>query len=176
MIRRGDAQSWATFSECGRYRYELGRVWSPRKPFFLVCGLNPSTADERKPDPTITRCLGFAQREGCGGLLMVNAFAWRETDSKLLAGVHAAHGCDPVGEIITNPDGGLNVNDAAIVDAWSRASIRVAAWGAPHKSLHARVHGLAAAYPWQCFRLTKDGFPEHPLYMPRAQPLRRLPA
>lgn len=168
MIRRGDDLAWATFSDCGRYRYELGRVWSPRKPLFLVCGLNPSTADERKPDPTITRCLGFAKREGCGGLLMVNAFAWRETDSKLLALVPSQHGCNPVGE-----DGG-QANDEAIAQARERASRYVAAWGAPHKSLHGRVRSLASLYAWECFKLTAAGFPYHPLYLPADQPMRAL--
>ena len=165
MIRRGDEQAWATFSDCGRYRYELGRVWSPRKPLFMCCGLNPSTADERNPDPTITRLLGFATREGCGGLLMVNAYAWRETDSKLLAGVRALHGCNPVGE-----DVGL-VNDQAIFDAYGRATIRLAAWGAPHKTLRERCRALARFHEWKCLLLTADGFPGHPLYVPADQPL-----
>lgn len=170
MNRRGDDLAWAVFSDCERYRYELGRVWSPRKPLFLVVGLNPSTADERRSDPTITRCLGFATREGCGGLLMLNAFAWRETKSELLAKVHEMHGCNPVGE-----ESG-QVNDEAIAAAWQRASIRVAAWGAPHKSLQPRVRGLATLYDWQCFRITQDGFPYHPLYQPADQTLRPLRA
>jgi hypothetical protein len=165
MIRRGDATSWAVFSDCERYRYELGRVWTPSKPLFLVAGLNPSTADELKPDPTITRCMGFAAREGCGGLLMVNAYAWRETDSHLLARVYADHGVSPVGE-----DHG-QATDVAIASARARASRHVAAWGAPHKSLHARVRNLASLYPWECFKLTGGGFPWHPLYLPSNQAL-----
>lgn len=46
----------------------------------MFIGLNPSTADESKDDPTIRRCIRFAKDWGYGGLLMMNAFAFRATD------------------------------------------------------------------------------------------------
>lgn len=157
MIRRGDAQSWALFSDCERYRYELGRCWSPNLPTMCVCGLNPSIADHAINDPTIRRCIGFAVREGCGTLLMVNAFAWRATDPKEL--LTAA---DPVG-----PE-----NDASILDARSSSSLDVAAWGKPHKRLRWRLVDLASDSLWRAFKLTDDGlFPRHPLYVRADSPL-----
>ena len=45
----------AIFSEDRKYRYVLWRVWNLSRPIFLQIGLNPSKADERINDPTITR-------------------------------------------------------------------------------------------------------------------------
>jgi hypothetical protein len=156
MIHRGDSRSWAKFSDDLRYRYELGRCWSPNLPTMLVAGLNPSTANETANDPTIRRCLAFAAREHCGTLLMVNAFAWRATEpAELLAAA------DAVG-----PE-----NNAAIADARDRALIHVAAWGKPHPRLRWRLGNLTQ-FPWRAFKLTDDGlYPRHPLYLRADCPL-----
>jgi hypothetical protein len=34
--------------------------------------LNPSTADAVQLDPTLRRCVGFAKREGYGGMVILN--------------------------------------------------------------------------------------------------------
>jgi len=39
--------------------------------------LNPSAADAFRDDPTIRRCMGFAQQWGYGSLSVGNLFAWR---------------------------------------------------------------------------------------------------
>jgi hypothetical protein len=132
----------------------------------MVCGLNPSTADERTDDPTIRRCLGFANSFECGGLLMVNAFAWIETYSAKLRDTGDRN---PVGE-----ESGTD-NDGAIQSSWDRSTLRVAAWGAvKHPKLLPRVTSLARLYPWLCFKVTKDGMPNHPLYLPKDASLRLL--
>jgi Protein of unknown function (DUF1643) len=58
----------AVISACGRYRYLLTRQVASggRRTTFIM--LNPSTADASNDDPTIRRCIGFAQRWGCGQL------------------------------------------------------------------------------------------------------------
>jgi hypothetical protein len=40
-------------------------------------GLNPSTADDQKPDQTISRMLGFAERNGFDGFIMFNLYPKR---------------------------------------------------------------------------------------------------
>jgi hypothetical protein len=45
----------AEFSPCGKYRYALWRIWDFKKPLAMFIGLNPSTADASKDDPTIKR-------------------------------------------------------------------------------------------------------------------------
>lgn len=68
----------AIISDCGRYRYQLGRTWSDG-PIARFIMLNPSTADATEDDPTIRRCISFAKREGAGAISVVNLFAFRAT-------------------------------------------------------------------------------------------------
>lgn len=68
-------QTGATFSKDRLYRYQLWRIWDESKPYMNVIGLNPSTADETKDDPTIRRCLGFAKAWGYGALRVADAEA-----------------------------------------------------------------------------------------------------
>lgn len=49
-----------------------------KKPL-LVLGLNPSTADEKKPDATIRKIMGFAERWGYDSFIMVNLYPLRCT-------------------------------------------------------------------------------------------------
>ena len=80
-----EVQRSAVISPDGLYRYRLDRWWGPesegmgsnRMPFMM---LNPSTADADEDDRTIRRCIGFAHREGCNGITVVNIGAYRATD------------------------------------------------------------------------------------------------
>ena len=53
----------AVFSPDRTYRYLLIRRWESAPPLVWVM-LNPSTAGAFADDPTIRRCVRFAQREG----------------------------------------------------------------------------------------------------------------
>ena len=61
------------FSPCRTWRYTLERVWAPPEGYrgarevAAFIGLNPSTADEVKNDPTVTRCINYARRWGFHG-------------------------------------------------------------------------------------------------------------
>ena len=148
-------QSNAVLSDCGRYRYRLDRRWGNGPTMGFVM-LNPSTADAEVDDPTIRRCIGFAKREGCGSLQVVNLFAFRATDPEEL---YAAD--DPVGP----------GNDNHVRYVLNRARIAVAAWGA-HRL--ARDPGDALAKGWRrmvCLGKTKAGAPRHPLYVRKDAPL-----
>ncbi len=146
----------AHFSPCRRYRYWLRIVWDASLPLLVVVGLNPSTADEFKDDPTLRRVQGFAHDMGFGGVLMLNAFAWRSTDPRGLIGIP-----DPIG-----PENTVQQLATWIDEAGPHRAI--AAWGAniaSMKSLRFRLTQLAALR-FDCLRKTKDGHPEHPLYLP----------
>jgi len=84
--------SGAVFSPCDRYRYVLWRTWKPHIPSVVFIGLNPSTADAQRNDPTIRRCIGFAQTWGYGGIIIANLFSYRATQPNTLRQVS-----DPVG-------------------------------------------------------------------------------
>lgn len=144
----------AVISEDGKYRYSLLRVWGdePRATFVM---LNPSTADAELDDPTIRRCVGFAKAWGCGGIEVVNLFAYRATIPLALYGV-----ADPVG-----PE-----NDRYIVEATTphkRIKFVVCAWGVVDKPL---VDGRANFVKQligerYALEFTAGGHPRHPLYL-----------
>lgn len=157
--------SAAIISPCGAYRYTLHRripsVLRWVKPCLFVM-LNPSTADATMDDPTIRRCIGFAKREGCTGLTVVNLFALRATDPAELA-KHA----DPIG-----PDNSKHVVEQ--IDQHQGIGAIVVAWGS-HPMARAHVCrpivDLLAASGACCLGTTKDGHPRHPLYVKGDQPL-----
>lgn len=170
LSMEGARDSWATFSSCGAFRYMLGRHWDETLPVMVVCMLNPSTADHRKSDPTVTRMIGFAKREECGGLVVVNAFAYRATDPRELLRVE-----DPVGP---RNDDAINL---AVAGTLLPTMLKViAAWGAPaNKKIEGRLNQveclirMARGVVWHLGDRTKHGHPRHPLYLRRDVPLKK---
>ena len=153
----------ATFSRDRAYRYALTRQWDSRPPAVFVM-LNPSTADAVRDDPTVTRCLGFARRENCGGLVIVNLFALRTTDPRELRG-HP----DPVG----------TGNDWFIREHCGAGRLVIAAWGT-HGRLGGRDRAVLAMLrdaraAVRCLGVTAGGMPRHPLYLPRGAQLASYP-
>lgn len=149
-----DTSSSATYSDCESYRYELTRVWDAQGPKVLFVMLNPSTATEVQNDPTVERCERRARALGFGGFRVVNIFAYRATDPKVMRAQ-----ADPVGP----------GNDAAIIAAaaWGRQVI--CAWGShgAHLGRGAAVEALLRARGGPLFQLglTQSGAPKHPLYI-----------
>lgn len=147
----------ARISECGQYRYSLGRRWDDGPTAWWVM-LNPSTADATEDDPTIRRCVSFSKREGCGALIVVNLYALRATDPKALA-KHP----DPIG-----PE-----NDTVLVHTSYEArsgGLVIVAWGA-NPMAEPQARRMFAATGAQCLGTTKAGAPRHPLYVKGDQPL-----
>lgn len=64
-------------SSDNKYRFTL--VQKGEK-VLLVIGLNPSTADELKPDQTMRKVMGFAEGHGYDGFVMLNLSAERSTN------------------------------------------------------------------------------------------------
>lgn len=122
-------------------------------PYVQFIGLNPSTADETLDDPTIRRCIGFAKSWGYGAMCMTNLFAWRDTDpSKMKLVPH------PIGED----------NDEWLSEIATNAGLIVAAWGKDGSHLYRGIKVKQLLPNLHCFKLNKDGSPQHPLYLPKA--------
>lgn len=148
----------ATLSTCGKYRYTLTRTWSDKpRGYFLL--LNPSTADASKDDPTIRKCVGFAQRWGCGSIEVVNLFALRSTDPKALwANGYSGH-LDAIG-----PDNDRELG-RVVAEAERDGTQVVCGWG-----VHGGTRGteIERRFRGKLQRIgppTKDGNPRHPLYL-----------
>ncbi len=148
----------ARFSPCQTWRYTLHRVWEPGKISAMFIGLNPSTADEVNDDPTVRRCIRFARDWGYGGLVMMNAFAYRATDPRVMKAAFA-----PVG-----PDNDYWLLEMAKIRRRQGAVI-VAAWGnhGIYRNRHQHILNLFqdAGITLHCLGLTKTGQPKHPLYV-----------
>ena len=149
--RPGECRGTAVLSSDQTRRYLLTRRWDDG-PLMAWLMLNPSTADARTDDATITRCVRRARALGAfGGIAVVNLFSLRAADPRELRNCP-----DPVGR----------ANDSFIVRTCRTAVLAVVAWGA-----HGAYLGRAAAVtslldrsgiqPF-CLGVTASGQPRHP--------------
>ena len=150
----------ATLSGDQRYRYVLWRSWSDA-PRILYVGLNPSTADALTDDPTIRRMVGFAKRDGHGGIFVCNLFALRATDPRELRRT-----ADPVGPR----------NKATLREYGEHAHLVVCCWGCHGTFRHQDRMILTLlrdlfGHKLYCLGTTKAGHPKHPLYLSGAAQL-----
>ena len=171
--------------EMNPYRYTLERDVRPDQrltealgavePSGTVCFvmLNPSTADETEDDPTIRKCIGFAQRWHFAKLTVGNLWPYRATSPKDLFNCDDP---DPSAGYYDNgiaPGGGDN--DDALWDLFEEADQVICAWGA-HAPRMWRLgyFGPDIEYmlsqdfspPAMCLGYTKSGQPRHPLMLP----------
>jgi hypothetical protein len=148
----------AVFSFDTKHRYALVRNWGafearPDAKRVAFIGLNPSTADATRDDPTVRRCIRFAKDWGYTGMVMLNAFAFRATDPKDMKG-----SLDPVGP----------GNDTALTHVCGQMSRVVACWGVHggHLNRDARLSLILPEHAAiECLGVTSGGFPKHPLYL-----------
>lgn len=174
---QGDAEAGALFGcgtvESAPHRYALWRVWDAELPVLVWCLLNPSTATHAKLDPTIRRCIAWARLWGCGGVLIVNAYAFRSKDQDVML-----RAPNRVGEF----------NDQFLAHAFaaSRAQATPAlapgtlmvAWGAGiEHDREARIIDvlLDVGVPTYCLGRTRRGQPRHPVRLAYATPTELWP-
>jgi hypothetical protein len=145
------------------YRYRLARTWGTGQRVMFVM-MNPSTADPLFDDPTVAKCRRFAVKWGYGSMYVGNTFAFRATDQSRLAEVD-----DPIG-----PD-----NDEHLLEMATDSARVIFAYGQPkHQRLKDRgiavvrlLQERACTQPYM-LRLSKNGTPWHPLYLPEiVQPM-----
>lgn len=143
------------------YRYELEWVWDASLPALLFVGMNPSTATEHNGDATVRKMHKWARDWGWGRLLVGNTFAYRATDQLMLNAV-----VDPIGP----------GNDARVLAMAERAALVLLGYGTPHiRALHSRgpvltgkLRSAGHGPKLHVLRLSEDGRPVHPLYLPAA--------
>lgn len=119
----------------------------------MLIGLNPSTADARRNDPTIRRCIGFARDWGYGGVWVLNLFAFRATYPRDLKAAP-----DPIGPR----------NDEWLRRVARKVDRVVAVWGndGGFMARSSRVRGMLGNR-LEVIRLNAGGEPAHPLYLPK---------
>lgn len=160
-------KSSATLSLYGRWRYTLQRQWDDDASMLPFVMLNPSTADAHADDPTIRRCMGFARREGYGGIFVANLFALRSPNPEDVAKASELDALGPK-------------NLGTLVEVVQRAAAAevpiVCAWGASLPGLYRmsdwfKRRAQEGNAKLSCLGTTQTGHPRHPLYVKGDQPL-----
>jgi hypothetical protein len=149
----------AEFSPDEIYRYTLTRQWDDG-PCVCFLMFNPSIATAIVSDPTIRRCVGFAERWGYGRMLVLNLYAVRSTDPKQVG---------RMGDAAIGP-----MNDYWILEAVKESREIICAWGcaqhAPNilkrvQSVLGKITSQYPEFPINCLGYRKDGHPRHPLML-----------
>lgn len=152
--------SYAVYSQCMLYRYELTRVWNSNGKRILFVMLNPSTATEEKNDPTLARCETRARNLSCGAFRVCNLFAYRATKPKDMKKAGK-----PIGPL----------NDDYIRAGRDWADQIVCAWGnhGAHLGRGDFVEQLLRETIQQiyCLETTKKNHPRHPIGTKYTDPL-----
>ena len=146
----------AVISPCEKYRYYLSRKLAPEHQRISRCAfimLNPSTADATKDDPTIRRCMAYAEREGAGELIVGNLYAYRTPSPKALRDAQY-----PVGE----------QNDLWLYTILRGCEVVIVGWGT--KAERYRVLQFEEILDELnmdvfCLHQNTDGSPGHPLFL-----------
>lgn len=127
----------------------------------IVFGINPSTADKGKPDPTMRRVMGFAERYGFDSFVMLNVYPLRATNPAALpqecdAALHAANINEIVNVVSSHPGVpillayGGNINSRKYLRPCLRDIVEAI------KQYSPKYYQIGTA-------LNLDGSPKHPL-------------
>ena len=137
----------AEFSPCGKYRYQLWRIWDEALPTIAFIGLNPSTANADKNDPTIRIIISVSKQLGYGGVFMYNLFSIISSKPEIL---------------LSNED--LQKNNQWYLDEILTQCKDVCfAWGS-FKQIGNRANEIVTLFDNAlCLGKTKSGAPLHPL-------------
>ncbi|MEW6626542.1 MAG: DUF1643 domain-containing protein [Pseudomonadota bacterium] len=155
----------AIISDCGSYRYRLGRFASPHATITAIIMVNPSTADADTDDATIRKLRGFGERNRWGQLIIGNLFAYRATDVRELGKV-----ADPIGP--ENDDHLRRILAAAdqVICAWGPISKQPAEWRGRFNDVVGLIRRTGLD-PMCIGETAKCGHPKHPLMLPYSSPI-----
>lgn len=137
----------AEFSDCGKYRYQLTRIWDESLPIAMCIGLNPSVADSEKDDPTIRILIKSLTALAFGGLKMMNLY-----------GLITPHPDD-----LRNSPDPIGLNDEWLGTTRYHVQEVIYCWG-NFKHIEHRVKSVRCIVPdGKCFGKTATGAPIHPM-------------
>lgn len=145
----------AIFSEDGKHRFLLRRIWDENKKKAAVIMQNPSYADELKGDLSVTKIMNFLIDEGFGCLDIVNLYSFISTDPENLK---------------RNNDLERKDTDKFILKAIEDAEIIIIAWGSDKNKYSARKREVMKlikeyAIPLKCFKDPDGKMGRHPSRM-----------
>lgn len=129
----------------------------------VVIGVNPSTANEDHPDPTIRRIMGFSERNGFDSFVMLNLYPQRATN---------------FGKVHHTRDEQLHQRNLDEIRRFFKGIGNLDVLVAFGNLVEERPYLLQCFRDiagilqeeerkvswWQIGRLTKQGYPRHPLY------------
>lgn len=145
------------------YRYAFGRWWGPATLESTIAWvlLNPATGDtEQRKRPTLDRAIIWSRQWQGTGILIVNLFAYRDTNPSNLSTV-----ADPVGPH----------SDAVLATVAVSVPRVVAAWGGGGALLGRSAQVRKHLGEISCLGTTSRGEPRHPLYVSGLTELEPLP-
>lgn len=154
--------SLAEFSPCHNYRYTLHRAWvqNPERRTAFI-GLNPSTADLLHDDSTVKLCVRYAKRWGFDGMVMLNAFAWRDTNPAVMKAQPEPQGIDNRHHIASVLTSGIE----QVVLCWGNHAKHLG----QHERMLSTVKRCVELNPElkvvHLGPLTRGGYPRHPLML-----------
>lgn len=147
----------AVFSDCGGFRFALGRRWGEGPRLLWLC-MNPAAATDLEDDATVRRLVALSRANGAGSLVLCNVLAFRATDPAAVPDPGPAELARNLA-VLGAEVGGCK----AVVLAYGRllrAGRPVAAWD---RARDAAVGVLrAAGRPLLCLGRNGDGSPRHP--------------
>lgn len=147
----------ARFTKSGERRFMLTRSWRGGDGrYVLFCMLNPSTANASTDDPTIRRCIRYARDWGHSALHVVNLFDFITPSPEVL-----------LRWTKENPMKNLQLYLDIIQCESFNSGLTVCGWGTWGGWFPERARQVYNALNSpHALRITKDGHPSHPLYLP----------
>ncbi len=143
----------AIFSKDKSHRYLLYRSWDLSRKTCCFVMFNPSSAGATSDDPTLKRCLSFADYFGCGALIVVNLFSKISADPTKI---------DKAFNVEREINSGINTyyRNKAI----KHSDLVICAWG---QQMGWPKEITEIDRPFHYLAQSKNGTPKHPLYLPK---------
>ena len=139
-------------------RFVLGKLGKHGKKKLFVLGLNPSTADDKEPDPTMRKVMRLAEINGFDGFVMLNLYPKQSPKPGELPGDNDCNeemfirNLKEIAEVVPN--------NAVVLACWG-VNIHKRAYLSRSLSLITKELENKHCI-WKAIKSTKYGDPQHP--------------